>query len=200
MSEDEWTLIDEAASIIGEPRIQRAWRDPSFSFRGVPHAVPRTREPIEISFADRRGLVLDCHRKRAGRPRLWDYELVDMRTADIVQLAQADFERQSREAAGKRVAAQRQAQAESPDEAAAVAVPQGADGNLATLPLITGTSKAAAIARWLRHIYPAGRPGKGLDEMERDVRLAASKGPGKKLGVFSRSTFKRAVRLAWPPA
>ena len=77
---------------------------------------------------------------------------------------------------------------------------QQAGGNQATLPLITGTSKAATIARWLRHIHLAERPGKSLDEMEADVRQAASKGPGKKLGVFSRSTFKRAVLLAWPPA
>jgi hypothetical protein len=87
MPEDEWTLIDEAVSIVGERRIQRAWRDPSFPFRGVPHAIPRTREPIEISFADRRGLVLDCDRKLAGRPRLWDYQLVEMRTVDVEGLA-----------------------------------------------------------------------------------------------------------------
>jgi hypothetical protein len=90
MPEDEWTLVAEAASskFDGERRIQRAWRDPSFPFRGVPHAIPRTREPIEIPFEDRRRLVLDCRRKRAGRPRLWDYELVEMRTADIERLPQ----------------------------------------------------------------------------------------------------------------
>ena len=115
------------------------------------------------------------------------------------RLAQADVARQLREAAGNHVATQPQAQAESPDDAAAVAVPQEA-GKQATLPLITGNGKAATIARWLRHIYPAGRPGKSLDEMEADVRQAAGKGPGKDLGRFSRSTFKRAVRLAWPRA
>jgi hypothetical protein len=88
MPEDEWTLTDEAASIIGERRIQRAWRDPSYRFRGVPHTIPRTREPVEIPSVDRRRLVLDSRRRRAGRPQLWDYELVEMRTADIERLAQ----------------------------------------------------------------------------------------------------------------
>ena len=87
MPEDEWTLVDEAALIIGTRRVKRAWRDPSFTFRGVPHAIPRTRGPVEIPFADRRRLVLDCHRKRAGRPKLWDYEFVEMRTADVERLA-----------------------------------------------------------------------------------------------------------------
>jgi hypothetical protein len=88
MPEDEWALTDEAASIIGERRVQRAWRDPSFPFRGVRHAIPRTREPVEIPYVDRRRLDLDCRRRRAGRPQLWDYELVEMRTADIERLAQ----------------------------------------------------------------------------------------------------------------
>jgi hypothetical protein len=90
MPENEWTLVDAAASIQfdGERGIQRAWRDPGFPFRGAPHAIPRTREPIEIPFADRRRLVLDCRGKRAGKPRLWDYELVEMRTADIKRLPQ----------------------------------------------------------------------------------------------------------------
>jgi hypothetical protein len=90
MPEDEWTLVAEAASIIfdGERRIQRAWRDPSIPFRGVPHVIPRTREPVEIPFAERARLVLDCRRQRAGRPRLWDYEFVEMRTADMERLAQ----------------------------------------------------------------------------------------------------------------
>ena len=83
--EDEWTLVAEAVSSIFdrrehrvllsnravailreiERRIQRAWRDPSFRFRGIPHAIPRTREPVEIPFANRR-LVLDC-RALGGR-------------------------------------------------------------------------------------------------------------------------------------
>ena len=90
MPEDEWALVARVASLIfdGEQRIQRAWRDPSFPFRGVPHAIPRTREPVEIPSADRGRLVLDCPRSRAGRPRLWDYHSVEMRTVDIERLAQ----------------------------------------------------------------------------------------------------------------
>lgn len=66
------------------------------------------------------------------------------------------------------------------------------------LPPITGTSKEATIAKWLRSIHGAVRPGKSLDEMETGVRQAASKAPGNGLGAFGRPTFKRAVKKAWP--
>ena len=108
---------------------------------------------------------------------------------DVDWLAQADVDWLLREAASP-----------APQNEGNAAVSEQAGGKRADAPLIAGTGKAATIARWLRHIYPTGRTGKSLDEMETDVRDTASKGPGKGLGGFSRPTFKRAVRQAWPPA
>jgi hypothetical protein len=204
MPEDDWTWLKLAQLALvarlgargAEMRLQRAWEEGALTLRGVASTISETREFVEIPASEAGHLWLDCPRSRLlrgwGRRRLTAYHSVQVRKADVERLA--------REAAGNHVAIQPQAQAESPDEAAAVAVPEEAGGNQATLPLIMGTGKAATIAWWQRRIYPAGRPGKSLDEMETDVRQAASTGPGKGLGVFSRSTFKRAVRLAWPPA
>ena len=90
MPEDEWTLVDEAASIIfdGKRRVKRAWRDPSIPFAASHTPFPELESLSK--FRSRTGAVLfsTAVGKRAGRPRLWDYEFVEMRTADVERLAQ----------------------------------------------------------------------------------------------------------------
>ena len=187
MAQDKWILVADAAHFLGKPRgkrlINQAWKQGFITLRGV---RPGESEPVEIPFNE--GGRVDCKNSRIVIGRLaTTYLSVTVAWPDVERLAQADVDSLLREAAA------------APQNEGNPAVTQQAGGNRATLPLIVGTSKAKTIARWLRHIYLAERPGKSLDEIEGHVRQSASKEPGKKLGAFSRSTFKRAVRLAWPP-
>jgi hypothetical protein len=199
MPEDEWTLVARAASIIfdGERRIQRAWRDPSFPFRGVPHDIPRTREPIEIPSAERARLVLDCRRARAGRPRLWDYHSVEMRTADSERLAQ--------EARTPTPQAPHPATTVGAVAAATGAAPASANTPVSEAPSEQPPQSVASVAetlapkasRLVRKVaaallkeYPEGRPDKDVEWMLQDLR---SKYPKTKIGRGKR-TLERAIQ------
>ncbi len=256
MPENEWILLARAWLALATARIgardaaqhaahrlQRAWEEGALHLRGVPHAIPQTREPVEIPAWEAGRLRLDCPRSRLGRPRLWDYHSVQVRKADVERLA--------REAGGNRAGAETQAQAAPPDE---VAVAPDAGGNRAgaetqvqaappdevavapdaneadtkpqaaaetqaqaappdegavapdaheadtkpqaAAPYVQEAGKLArAVAWWLRHLFPDGRPAMRLEELAALVRKEA----GKRLGDFGLTTLKRAIRLAWPP-
>jgi hypothetical protein len=115
-----------------------------------------------------------------------------------VQVRKADVERLAREAGGNGAVAETQAQAAPSDEDAVPPYAHEADMKPQT------TAPAAqeagpltrAVARWLRHLFPDGRPAMRLEELAALVRKEA----GKRLGDFKLTTLKRAIRLAWPPA
>jgi hypothetical protein len=97
MAKEGWIFLALAAALIGRDaprRIQLAWMLGTIQLRGIPHAIPRAYEYIEIPASEAGSLTIDCRRSRVGRPRLWSYRSVQMRKADVERLA-----RQAREAA-----------------------------------------------------------------------------------------------------
>jgi hypothetical protein len=170
MAQDKRILVAGAADILGKPRgkrlINQAWKQGFITLRGV---RPGESEPVEIPSNE--GGRVDCKKSLIVIGRLaTTHHSVTMAWADVERLARADVDWLLREAASP-----------APKDEGNPAAAQEAGGNQATLPLIVGTGKAATIARWLRHIYPTGRTGKSLDEMETDVRDTASKDPAKDL-------------------
>jgi hypothetical protein len=112
-----------------------------------------------------------------------------------VQVRKADVERLAREFGGNQAAAD----AQEPDtRARPVASDAQAPDTRAVAPEAQKAGKLTqAVVWWLRHVSPDERPpGLRKEELGERVRKAA----GERLGVFSQTTLKRAIRLAWPRA
>jgi hypothetical protein len=184
MPDNDWTRLERAwralaavgfGAFRAEQCLQRAWKEGALCLRGVPHTIPQTREVVEIPASEAGRLSLDCLRSRLGRPRLWDYHSVQVRKTDVERLVA--------EAGGTQAAASKPQEADTRPEATALDAQEA--GRL-----------TRAVARWLLHLFPDERPsGLSYKELEKRVRAAA----GEKLGAFSLTTLKRAIRLAWPP-
>jgi hypothetical protein len=198
----------ESCARDAEQCLQRVWEEGTLPLRGVPTG-PGSHEAVEIPASEAGNHWLDCPGSRIfrgrgpGLPRLMDYRSVQVRKADVERLA--------REAGGNGAVAETQAQAAPPDEGAAAetgaqaappdegaAAPDAQEADTkpqTTAPEAPEAGKLArAVAGWLRHLFPDGRPAMRLEELAALVRKEA----GKRLGDFRLTTLKRAIRLAWP--
>jgi hypothetical protein len=77
---------------IGAAKLQQAWLEGMLLLRGVPHAIPETREVVDIPASEAGRLVLDCSRNylvrlsSRGRRRRIEYHSVQAKAADAERL------------------------------------------------------------------------------------------------------------------
>jgi hypothetical protein len=179
MAEDQRVSVAAAADFIGTPDAARligqGWKIGVFRLHGV---RPGERAPVEISPSE--GGRVDCVASAVVYGALFTtYHSITMAWADVERLAQADAEWQLQEA--------RTPVPPSPKQTL-----RGMS-SAANMPI--APTKPQAVAWWLRHLFPDGRPAMQLKELAYQVRKEA----GQKLGLFGISTLKRAMRLAWQP-
>jgi hypothetical protein len=83
-------LIGTRDAAVG---LQRAWMLGDLQLRGVPHAIPNTDEVVQIPASEAGRFAFDCPRSSIvrlssqGRRRLWVYQSVQARRADVERLA-----------------------------------------------------------------------------------------------------------------
>jgi hypothetical protein len=101
MPEDEWiwlalawrALAARFGALGAAQRLQRAWMLGNLRLRGARRSIPKTDEVIEIPASEAGRLSLDCPQSRIvrissqGRRRLWEYQNVQARKADVDRLA-----------------------------------------------------------------------------------------------------------------
>ena len=100
MAKDQRVSVADAADFFGTPDarrlIQRLWREGAFRLHGV---RPGESEPVEIPAKE--GGRIDFVASAVGYGALFTtYRNVTLAWADVERLAQADFERELREASG----------------------------------------------------------------------------------------------------
>jgi hypothetical protein len=128
--EDEWIWLAMAPQLIGTRdaavRLQRAWMLGDLQLRGVPHAIPNTDEVVQIPASEAGRFTLDYPRSSIvrlsskGRRRLWVYQSVQARRADVERLArEAETEGKIEKRAGEPKSVLTEAEAQLAEEEAA---------------------------------------------------------------------------------